>query len=598
MGRAKNNPAVQQALLQACRDDILFFINVFVYQQNPNPVGDGSPEIGPFITWEFQDRAICQRPTEDEPKGGILWAIEARRDLFIEKSREMGASWICLIVMLWVYLFFDWKAMLCISRSADAVDIRSNMNSLFAKLDFIIEHLPDWMTRGVSRRKMGFFNKKNRSSITGQASTGEAGVGGRAWFMFIDEFSAIKEDVEVRQRTSDTSGCRLFNGTHRGLDTEFFNLSQQPEIMKLQMHWTEHPDKVKGLYRWKQQDNTIEVLDKDFVYPEDFKFQHIPDPVGGPFPGLRSPWYDEQCIKKGSARGIAMDLDINPKGSVSQFFDALMIRTLKELYCRPPVWEGDIHCEKDTGKPLGLVPCAGGPLKLWVHPDVNGGFPFDDYCMGWDISTGTGATNSCGSIASGPTGEKVAAYITPFVDAKKLAPIAVALANLFKGPNGGALMAWELPGPGATFGTMVLELGYRNIFYRSDEMAGFPRAPSDNPGWMNNPSTSLHLLEEYRAALNQRAFLNHSEAALEECLAFKYTATGVVHGGVNNKNDPSGARINHGDETMADAICWKLCKPMARKVQEEKARAIVPGSLAWRRLLSHNAEQVKELAGW
>ena len=81
---------------------------------------------------------------------------------------------------------------------------------------------------------------------------------------------------------------------------------------------------------------------------------------------------------------------------------------------------------------------------------------------------GTGATPSCLSFGNAQTGERVAEYITAHVDPKALAPIAVALCWLFKAQNGEpARMAWEIPGPGVSFGGRVIELGFRNVYLHS-----------------------------------------------------------------------------------------------------------------------------------
>jgi hypothetical protein len=157
--------------------------------------------------------------------------------------------------------------------------------------------------------------------------------------MFIDEFSQIQEDTEVRHRTSDTAGCRLFNGTHMGTTTEFYKMSKMPEIRKFVMHWTRHPYKREGLYRYDEKSNRIQVLDKSYVYPDDARFVHSSAPAGGPCPGIRSPWYDDQCVRKGHPTAVAMDLDIDAGGSVAQFFDAITIRELVAEYSMSPTGE-------------------------------------------------------------------------------------------------------------------------------------------------------------------------------------------------------------------------------------------------------------------
>jgi len=222
--------------MEACRLDPLFWINGFVWQFNPNSIGLNSTKIGPFVTWPYQDRAF----------NVLLDAIVNRHDVVIEKSREMGASWLCLLLFLHQAFFVERSKFLIISRDADAVDKTGEPDSLFWKLDYVLNNLPPWMTEGNCnppgerdkkyRNVMSLMFPRTQSVISGQASTGKAGVGGRARAMFIDEFSQVKEDFEVYQRTSDTSACRIFNGTHKGVATAFYELTQDSRVRKLRMH--------------------------------------------------------------------------------------------------------------------------------------------------------------------------------------------------------------------------------------------------------------------------------------------------------------------------------------------------------------------------
>ena len=577
---------LRKAVREACRADIRFYVNAWVWQFNPRRKGTAD-EIDPFVTWDFQGDALLK----------LLGAIENDHDALIEKSREMGASWMCLIAFEWLWHFHKNKQLLVISRSAEAVDDPSP-DSLFWKIDFIHRHLPDWLmplgwTARRDRQQMIFKNPETDSTITGEASTGRAGVGGRATAMFIDEFSQIKEGYEVLHRTSDTTGCRIFNGTHLGQSGAFFELTQRVDMPKLVLHWTQHPEKVKGLYRWDVLENKVEVLDTGYTFPPDYQFVTDGSPTGGPFPGIRSVWYDEQCKRKGSARAVAIDLDINPQGSVSQFFDAITVKSLIAEYATAPFWEGTIHYERDTGRHPELVPGAGGPLKLWVHPTHRGGVPHSTYAAGADCAAGTGATPTCMSVIDGRTGVKVAEYADPFVSPEEFAPYAVALCNLFSDGTGeGAAFAWELAGPGLKFSLKVIELGYRNVYYRTDEH-DLVKKVSTRPGWTPTPNNKRTLLDDYRAALYGRRIENRSERALKETLAFKYGEKGdVLHAQEASLNDPTGARVNHADRVIADALAWKMASVMATRRPEERADEPPPGSPA--RAIARARDQTQE----
>lgn len=581
-----------------CKEDILAYINLFVWQFNPKKKGR---QVGPFITWDYQEDALLARPetwdgNPDRPEKGILWCFEHDRTVVIEKSREMGASWLFLIFQDWLCLFHDYTQTLNISKSADAVDCKSP-DSLFWKLRFMHAHLPGWLSGEITEEKMYMEYKRSKSWATGEASTGRAGVGGRAAVIFIDEFSQIKEDTEVRQRTANTADCRFFNGTHLGTDTEFYRLTESPEIVKIVMHWSQHPDKKKGLYRYDPLSNKIEVLDKSFHYPPDFDFVYEALPAGGPYPGLRSPWYDWKSGDIGSKRGVAMELDINPEGSVSQFIDnPAMLISLIGTYCREPNWRGKVIYDRDTGRPQGLERSGEGGLRLWGNLRPDGTPPRGVYKIGADLSSGVGRTNSCLSIVLATTGEKIGEFTSPFVLPDQMAYLAIALAWLFKTEEGeGAQVVWEKRGPGAVFGLKVLELGYGNVYYVDRGFKVKKQLSRTEPGWNPTPEAKRILLEDYRSALMSRQFLNHSEVALREFFRFRYQRDGsVVHSEEESKDEPSGARSNHGDRVIADALAWLLSKPhwAVTKKTEVKEPPIL--SLEWRREL-HRRQREREL---
>ena len=593
INRAKGDKKFQESVRAACAIDILFFINVFVVQYNPNTIGDGSSQFGPFITWEeFQDDIIFE----------LLACIDpaTRESVLIEKSREMGISWLCLIIMVWRMLFAPMEKYLCISRNEEAVDKPGDSDSLFWKIDFILEHLPDWLKGTVKRRKRLFVSERTGSSIVGQASTGKAGVGGRATAMFIDEFSQIAEDYAVLQRTANTTGSRIFNGTHVGAGTAFYELSQRVDWRIIRIHWTQHPDKKKGLYRWDPEKNRIEVLDKTYQFPIDYQFVREAKPTGGPYPGLRSPWYDKKCREITSTRGVAMDLDIDPHGASGQYFEPMLIQTLIRKDACEPYWEGDILYDPDTADPVKLIRKKGGRVKLWLNLTYDGTPPRAMYGAGADIAAGTGATPSCFTIGNAETGEKVLEYADHNIQPDEFAKVCVALCRLFKNDAGdGAMFAWEMAGSmGAAFTKKVIELRYTRVYYRRDELE-IASDISDKPGWYPGTKPTGVLLSDYHVALATGHFVNRSEAALKECLAFTWTARGIEHATMNNKfakENPADARENHGDRVIADALARKMMKGFEKKVEAKKeAPRFHPGSLAGRMLLHHNKPQ---RVGW
>lgn len=591
----------QIGIWNICRQDILFWINAFVWQYNP--LKKAGKNVGPFITWDFQERALLDSP-ETTGRKGIIWCYEHDRSAVVEKSRDMGASWLFLIFQDWMALFHEHFEALNISRNAESVDSNSR-KSLFQKLRFIHTHLPQWMVdegdQGITEQKMFFHFPKTSSEITGEASTGRAGVGGRAGVVFIDEFSKIKEDTQVREGTASTAESRFFNGTHEGVGTEFFRITQEPEFVKIRFHWTQHPAKNAGLYSfdidtnklhyWKydpEKGKIVKLSSPEYDYPADFVFDTTGCPTGGPHPGIRSPWYDHKCKEIGSPRGIAMELDIDPLGAATQFFEPIMVKTLQAT-CRPPDWEGELEYDRVTAAPSKFQESKGGKIKLWFIPDGFGKPPKDNYYFGADCSEGAGNTPSCISGVNS-LGQKVFEYADPWIDLPTMAVFLVALARIFADRDGNpALLCWEAAGPGLTVGDKIVsELRFSNIYYRVDDFRDprkglKARQAADKPGWWPTPNSKSHLLKTYKFALKDRKFVNRSHHALEQCLLFEYDLRGnIQHGSEHLTNDPSGARLNHADMVIADALACKMLLENHEAVEVKEAPEMQVNTLAWR----------------
>jgi hypothetical protein len=145
-------------------------------------------------------------------------------------------------------------------------------------------------------------------------------------------------------------------------------------------------------------------------------------------------------------------------------------------------------------------------------------------------------------------------------------------------------------------GRKVKELGYRNFFKKVVEFKTLEEK-TDKPGWYNTPESCDVLLREYKEALTGRKFLNRSKKALGQCLEFKYDKDGhIKHALLNNDNDPSGARVNHGDLVIADALAWMVAKPGwegNRKREREEEQPDPVFSLAGRRKWHQDRERAE-----
>ena len=518
-----------------CSRDILFYINAFCWTYDPR-VGDGTL---PFLTYDFQNTALIEM--ED--------AI-GQRDIVIKKSRDMGASWMLLTVFEWRWHFRNSQSFLLVSRNEDYVDKPGNPKSLFWKIDFIHKYLPGWMKPRITRTKLRLTNEDNGSTIDGESTTGDVARGDRRTAIGLDEFAAFDVDAGYRAlaSTRDATKCRVFNSTPSGTNNAFFDLATSETMQTVTLHWTQHPIKSAGSYKDSQGKT-------------------------------RSPWYDEECKRCANPQEIAQELDIDFAGSDYQFFDVRMLDRLMQETASPPLAIGELLHNQVNGNVEGFDPAPKGKLRLWVNPDAHGKLPTDrKYVIGADIAAGTGSSNSVLSIGDCRTGEKVGELVTTNLRPDQLATYAVALGRWFCGPDKEALLIWEAPGPGRNYGDRILELGYKNIWYKKDQSG----KQSKIPGWWPTKDEKRSLYSDYRTALSTSHFINRSMDALRECKEIVFAATGwITHSRSLRTIDPSGARENHGDRPTADALLWRgMQKPSPVRMPSV---GTPEGSLLWRR---------------
>tara|TARA_R100000654_G_scaffold23479_2_gene45897 strand:- start:909 stop:2630 length:1722 start_codon:yes stop_codon:yes gene_type:complete len=547
---AAGDKDLAQDLWVSCSRDFLFYVNAFCWTYDPRkPNG-----TVPFITWHYQDEMLLD----------LVDCIFTGKDVLIQKSRDMGASWIILLVFEWLWHFRQDLSFLLVSRNEDYVDKPGNPKSLFWKIDFIHKNQPKWLLPNMTRTKLRLTNDDFRSHIDGESTTGDVARGDRRTAIGLDEFAAFEADASYRalSSTRDATRCRIFNSTPAGTAGAFYDLTRNPDIKNVKLHWTLHPEKSKGLY---EDDNGKK----------------------------RSPWYDRECRRCAHPQEIAQELDIDFAASDYQFFDPLELNKIINRDCRKPFATGNLIFDEKTCVPSGFS-VGKGPLSLWIHPDAAQKMPGDRrYAMGVDIATGTGASNSVISIGDCSTGEKIAELCTPHMRPDQLGRYAVALAKWFRGNDpGGAYLIWEAPGPGRNFGDVVLENNHRNIYYRTNEVS-VSKKQSNIPGWWPTKDEKRSIYGEYRRALSNGLFINRSSPAVEECREIIFAQTGwITHSRSLTKMDPSGARENHGDRPTADALLWKA---MSKYPPRTTQRTVIPeNSLAFRRFNRETKQLVKE----
>lgn len=542
---ASSSSRFQSLLRLWCKHDILFWINTFVWALDTR---EQQGTTSPFVTFECQDEAVLAMVHAIHPKPG-----GKQHDLMMLKSRDMGATWICAMVFLWFLLFHhDRLEFFCMSYKEDLVD--GGGKSIFGKIDFALEHMPPWLLPTLKRTNMLLQNLATGSTIEGESTTSRSGVGGRYAAMFFDEFQLVDEAESLYTKSAACSNSRIFNGTPMGKGNCFYRLTQDENIKKVRLHWSQHAWKAKGLS----------------VRPDG---------------KATSPWYVQACKRLGNNKqAIAENLDIDFQASGWQYFDPPEIRRLVDLYARAPVKIGTVIArDKFQESPAAH-------MSIWCKLLENGLPPKGRYGIGCDCSSGHGgkmSTPSVASVVNLDTGEKVGELADPFLRPDIFARLVARIGFFFYT----ALVIWEKAGPGVPFGRALVEEEKYPKFYlaKKSEQTLSPEL-TDNPGWHPTADSNLQLLEFYRTALSAGTFLNPSKAALEETLNFIYDGRSVSHALKLVKDDPSGAKANHGDRVTADALANLLVKEdgavqRMMKIKDDGTQTMLDppvGSMAWR----------------
>lgn len=195
-----------EAMKENASKDPIYFTDTFLFMFDPK----NEPHNVQFKTFDFQKRLIRN----------IIKHIRNGEDLFIEKCREMGATYSVLAAFLWMWLFDPACSFLLGSRKEDYVDNRrggitgNKEESLFGKLDYMITRLPPFMMpEGWDRHRhfnyMSLVNPENGNAIVGESSNPNFSRGGRHTAIMLDEFAFWPDGNAAWGSTADTTNSRI-----------------------------------------------------------------------------------------------------------------------------------------------------------------------------------------------------------------------------------------------------------------------------------------------------------------------------------------------------------------------------------------------------
>ena len=233
------------------------FINHWCDTFDTRNLALGKPTTFPLILFPVQEQFVR-----------FLHALllQQQRGL-VEKSRDMGATWICVAFSVWVWLFMPGAAVGWGTYDQKALDVLGVEKSIFEKMRILLRNLPAvFLPRGFSVEKhcplRRVYNPETGSSIFGEFGD-QIGRGGRSLIHFGDEAAHYVHAEQIEAAVTQSTRCQVDISTVHGLGNLFHRKREggtewQPGM---QMHaaatyvfildWSDHPEKTR---EWHDQE--------------------------------------------------------------------------------------------------------------------------------------------------------------------------------------------------------------------------------------------------------------------------------------------------------------------------------------------------------
>ena len=194
----------------------------------------------------------------------IVGCLKDKEGGLVEKARDMGASWICVAISVWLWIFHEGSVVGWGSRKEEYVDKKGDPKAIFPKIRQILENLPLWMLpKDYNPRLHNVFmrliNPNNGSAITGEAGD-NIGRGGRTTIYFKDESAHYERPESIEAALGDNTDVQIDISSVNGSANVFYRRrmagtewAPNCSIPKGQtrifiMDWRDHPNKDQEWY--------------------------------------------------------------------------------------------------------------------------------------------------------------------------------------------------------------------------------------------------------------------------------------------------------------------------------------------------------------
>lgn len=255
--KIRAEPGLLPSLKEFYKTHPVEFIDDFGMTFDPRNAEVGLPTTIPFLLFDKQAEYI----------NFLLGIWKGREDGVVEKSRDMGVSWLCVAFGVWMWLFYPGVVVGFGSRKEEYVDKIGDPKSLFYKVRQFIMLLPvEFRPLGYDEKKhapyMRITNPENGASIVGEAGD-NIGRGNRTSIYFKDESAFYEHAEAIDAALSQTSNCKVDVSTPNGAGNPFYRKAHGGKIKKFVFDWRDDPRKDEAWYQ-----RQCEMLDPIIVAQE------------------------------------------------------------------------------------------------------------------------------------------------------------------------------------------------------------------------------------------------------------------------------------------------------------------------------------------
>ena len=248
----KNSPDLLKGAKAYYAEHPVDFINHWCDTYDPRKAGGEVMARGPLILFKRQEELV-----------EFLFAcLKAGEPGLIEKSRDMGATWVCGAFSVWLWLFRPGAAIGWGSRKAMLVDTLGDPDSIFEKIRMLIRGLPPFFwpvgfdpNKNMSQMKI--LNPETGSIIAGEAGD-EIGRGGRKLIYFKDESAHYERPEKIEAALGDNTRVPIDLSSVNGLGNVFhrkreagadwYGSIEPGRTQVFVLDWRGHPAKSQAWY--------------------------------------------------------------------------------------------------------------------------------------------------------------------------------------------------------------------------------------------------------------------------------------------------------------------------------------------------------------